>query len=214
MTSGLPLIDLQPFRSVYENGQPLDFMPRTPPLWPNQKQNQMQLISQISMPTQTQILDQWATQALFPRPVQRLTQPISQDHNKGDLQSQLQLPNPYSNYVGFSRQAQYEQNISQIPSEEQIRLQNQMQRHMQMQMQLQRRRQMQQSQQRQQTRAGSTPMITSSPELHMPAPTRPTATLDIATSMLTPFQTQPPTLANQSKSSPKRQRDDTDIQGD
>ncbi len=216
------MIDVEPFKTVYESGQPLSLMQRMPVQRDRRRSNQVRL------PSQTQLSNQWAHQAAMPSPIQ--VQLPDQGSNQTMFpmppQTQMQMPNPWGNQVGMLGPAQMQfdnqwanqtampvgteypgQRASQMLNYQQLenrRVQTQMQ------MDLQRQGYMQQMQQ---VQAEVPPLIPSTPELQMPAPTRPAEASDIAgiaMQMLTPFPTQPPTLASQVKSLEKQRRQSHD----
>ena len=167
--------------------------------------------NQGRLPNQRQMSNQWAHQpaVLNPMQMQLQDQGSTQMSSPMPMPLQMQMPNSWVNQVGMPGVAEYPvQAASQMLTYQPWQIHGQAQ--MQMQMDLQRQGYMQQMQQMQ---AEVPPLIPSTPEIQMPAPTRPAEASDIAsiaTQMLTPFPIQPATLASQMKSLGQERRQSND----
>ena len=204
--------DIEPFRTVYELGQPLSFLKQKTTQRNGQRPNQGRF------PNQIQSSNQWANKSAILNPMQMQMQLPYQGANQTTWpmasQSQILIPYPGEYQVGMPGSASMQlqnqwRNQAAVPvmAEYPVRgasqmlnyhqLQAQRRAQMQMQMDLQNQGYMPQMQQ---MYAGAPPLILSNPELQMPAPTRPADESDVAglaTLMLTPFPTQTPMLASQ-----------------
>ena len=204
------MIDIEPFRTVYESGQSLSVLKQKTMQRNGQKPNQGRF------PNQMQSSNQWANKSATLNPMQmqlpyqgsnRTTWPMAP-------QTQMQIPYPWEHQVGMpgfeSMQLQNQwgnQAVVPVMAEYPVRGASQILNYHQLQAQRRAQMQMQidlQNQgylpQMQQMYPEAPPLILSNPELQMPAPTRPADESDIAglaAQMLTPFPTQTPMLANQ-----------------
>ena len=201
------MVDVEPFRTVYESSLPLSFMPRMPVQRNGQRSNRMRMRNQwanqtaMLSPMQMQFPDQVPNQTMFPM------SPQTQMQMHNTLGDQVRMPGPapmqfqnqWPNQTRMPAMAEYPvQGASQMLTYQQLQNQQlQNQRRLQMQMELQSPVYLPQMEQMQ---ADTMLLIPSTTELQMPAPKRPVEASDIAsiaTQMLTPFPVQPPTLPTQ-----------------
>ena len=204
------MIDKEPFRTVYESGQPLSFLKQKTAQrngqrpnqgrFPNQMQssNQWANKSAILNPMQMQLPYQGSNQTTWPMaPQTQMLMPYQGEHQVAMPGfASMQLQNQWGNQAAVPVIAEYAaRGANHMLTYHQ--LQNQRRAQMQMQLDLQNRGYMPQMQQ---IYAEAPPLILSNPELQMPAPTRPADESDIAglaLQMLTPYPTRTPILANQ-----------------
>ena len=204
ITGVVPVVDVEPFRTVYESGQRLSFMKRMPVQRNGQRPNHTRLPNQwanqtaMLSPMQMQLPDQGPNQTMLPMSPQTQMQMRNQWGNRVRMPgpAPMQFQNQWANQMAMPVMAEYPvQGASQMLAYQQ--LQNQRRLQMQMPMELQTDVYMPKMEQMQ---AEAMLLIPSTPELQMPAPKRPAEESDIAgiaTQMLTPFPIQPPTLASQ-----------------
>ena len=210
------MIDIEPFRTVYESGQPLLFLKQT-------TQRNGQRPNQGRFPNQMQSSNQWANKSAILNPMQmqlpyqgsnQTTWPMAPQTQMlmsypGEHQvampgfESMQLQNQWGNQAAVPVMAEYPvRGASQILNYHQLQAQRRAQ--MQMQMDLQNRGYMPQLQQ---MYPEAPSLILSNPQLQMPAPTRPADESDIAslaTQMLTPFPTHTPMLASRALGAQRR----------
>ena len=204
------MIDIEPFRTVYDSGRPLSFLKQKTTQrngqrpnqgrFPNQMQSSNQWVnkSAILNPMQMQSPYQGSNQTTWPMvPQTQMLIPYPGEHQVAMPGfASMQLQNQWGNQAAMPVMAEYPvRGTSQMLNYDQLQAQRRAQMHMQMNLQNQG-----YMPQMQQLYPEATPLILSNPELHMPAPTRPADESDVAglaTQMLTPFPTQTPMLASQ-----------------
>lgn len=209
--------DLEPFRSIYEFGQPLSFIKQQKTQRNGQRPNQARFPSQmqpstqwvnksaILNPMQMQLPYQGSNQTTWPMtPQTQMLMSYPWEHQVAMLgPASVPLQNQWGNQAAVPVMAKYPtQGASQMLDYHPLQAQRRGQMLMQMGLQNQG-----YISQMQQMYAEAPPLIPSNPESQMPAPTGPANQSDIAdlaTQMLTPFPTQTPMLASQPLGTPRR----------